>query len=189
MGGFIILMILQKVSFGIINLHEWFLCLINIGSQSTNFLFYCIEDTSKASSTIAHERYSLSTQAFGRAALCINCHKFPGPSIKIVKILFCPVHNTCWVPDHWNCIHIDNVNFVTGMCMSMGPEYIWWQRAKYSFMISFFILLCLMLSASKTPRYLYAPSSSSDLMVSSIGKLIPEDSTLRPRLIDKVTHF
>ena len=87
MGGFIILRILQKVSFRNI-LHEWFLCLINIGSQSTNFLFYCIEDTSKASSTFAHERYSLSTQAFGWVALCINCHKFPGPSIKIVKILF-----------------------------------------------------------------------------------------------------
>ena len=45
MGGFIILRILHKVSFRNI-LHEWFLCLINIGSQSTNFHFYCIEDTS-----------------------------------------------------------------------------------------------------------------------------------------------
>ena len=90
---------------------------------------------------------------------------------------------------HVYIINMDNVNFVTGMCMSMGPEYIWWQRATYSFMISFFILLRLMLSASKTPRYLYAPSSSSDLMVSSNGKLRPEDSTLWPRLIDKVPHF
>ena len=51
MGGFVILRILQKVSFGNI-LQEWFLCLINIiGSQPTNFLFYCIKDTKKASST------------------------------------------------------------------------------------------------------------------------------------------
>ena len=66
---------------------------------------------------------------------------------------------------------------------------IWRQRAMYSFMISFFIFFCLMLSTSKTQRYLYAQSSSSDLMISPNGKSIPEDSTLRPRLIDKVAHF
>ena len=66
---------------------------------------------------------------------------------------------------------------------------IWWQQAMYSLIIFFFISFCLMLSASKTQRYLYAQSSSSDLMVSPNGKSIPEDSTLRPRLIDKVALF
>ena len=40
----------------------------------------------------------------------VHCHKFPGPSIQIVKILFCPVHNTCWVPDHCSCINVDSVS-------------------------------------------------------------------------------
>ena len=66
---------------------------------------------------------------------------------------------------------------------------IWRQQAMYSIMISFFISFCLIFSAPKTQRYLYAQSSSSDLMISPNGKSIPEDSTLRSRLINKVAHF
>ena len=133
----------------------------------------------------ARGRYSLSTQAFRWWALCI---------VISFLVLRSKLSRSSFVQFTIPAEYLSTATAYLLIVSILLLAYRWdlsirRERATYYFVISFFISLCLMLPASKTPRYLYVPSSSSALMVSPDGRSIPEDSTLRPRLIYKVAHF